>query len=168
MAQSAVSAQLSSPPRFLSSRQTIPDLPSINSRLFDAKARKGVPALLSSRISDRFDNIQPGLTFDEIAKAIGKDEVWVAAAFYGQVRLSVCFSPQSKESNCIQAKFTPDELKQVSELLELSTELLEGGLGEHWWPNRGLGPIPPTDPVIYRLYEVRICDTIVGADGTDD
>jgi cyanate lyase len=27
-----------------------------------------------------------GLTFDQIAKAIGKDEVWVAAAFYGQVR----------------------------------------------------------------------------------
>ena len=26
-----------------------------------------------------------GLTFDQIAKAIGKDEVWVAAAFYGQV-----------------------------------------------------------------------------------
>jgi cyanate lyase len=27
-----------------------------------------------------------GLSFDEIAKAIGKDEVWLAAAFYGQVR----------------------------------------------------------------------------------
>ena len=27
-----------------------------------------------------------GLTFDEIAKAIGKNEVWLAAAFYGQVR----------------------------------------------------------------------------------
>ena len=26
-----------------------------------------------------------GLTFDEIAKAVGRDEVWVAAAFYGQV-----------------------------------------------------------------------------------
>lgn len=29
--------------------------------------------------------LHTGLTFDEIAKAIGKDEVWVAAAFYGQV-----------------------------------------------------------------------------------
>ena len=27
----------------------------------------------------------PGLTFDEVAKEIGRDEVWVAAAFYGQV-----------------------------------------------------------------------------------
>ena len=26
-----------------------------------------------------------GLSFDEIAKSIGKDEVWLAAAFYGQV-----------------------------------------------------------------------------------
>jgi hypothetical protein len=28
-----------------------------------------------------------GLTFDQIAKAIGRDEVWVAAAFYGQVKI---------------------------------------------------------------------------------
>lgn len=27
-----------------------------------------------------------GLTFDQIAQAIGKNEVWLAAAFYGQVR----------------------------------------------------------------------------------
>lgn len=26
-----------------------------------------------------------GLSFEQIGKAIGKDEVWVAAAFYGQV-----------------------------------------------------------------------------------
>jgi cyanate lyase len=26
-----------------------------------------------------------GLTFDQIAKAIGRNEVWLAAAFYGQV-----------------------------------------------------------------------------------
>ncbi|KAJ7889450.1 cyanate lyase C-terminal domain-containing protein [Mycena olivaceomarginata] len=92
------------------------DLPSTNSKLFEAKARKG-------------------LTFDEIAKAIGKDEVWTAAAFYGQ------------------AKPTPEELSKVSELLDVPSGELQAGLGDHWWPNRGLGPIPPTDPVIYRLYE---------------
>ncbi|KAJ7488346.1 cyanate lyase C-terminal domain-containing protein [Mycena latifolia] len=92
------------------------DLPAINSKLFEGKARKG-------------------LTFDEIAKALGKDEVWVAAAFYGQ------------------AKFTPDELAQLATLLDLLPVDLQSGLGDHWWPNRGLGPIPPTDPVIYRLYE---------------
>ncbi|KAJ6518513.1 cyanate lyase C-terminal domain-containing protein [Mycena vulgaris] len=92
------------------------DLSSTNAALFEAKARKGI-------------------TFDEIAKALGKDEVWVAAAFYGQ------------------AKFTPEELSKLTEVLEIPTGELQAGLGAHWWPNRGLGPIPPTDPVVYRLYE---------------
>jgi len=92
------------------------DLPSMNSKFFEAKARKG-------------------LTFDQIAKAIGRDEVWLAAAFYGQ------------------AKFTSDELKKVSDVLGVSSVEALNELGDHWWPNRGLGPVPPTDPVIYRLYE---------------
>jgi cyanate lyase len=29
-------------------------------------------------------------------------------------------------------------------------------LGPHWWPQRGLGPVPPQDPVVYRLFEVRL------------
>ena len=38
--------------------------------------------------SERFPDIpaHTGLTYEQIAKAIGKDEVWVAAAFFGQVR----------------------------------------------------------------------------------
>lgn len=32
------------------------------------------------------------LTFEDIGKAIGRDEVWVAAAFYGQVRLPSYFT----------------------------------------------------------------------------
>ncbi|KAJ7624201.1 cyanate lyase C-terminal domain-containing protein [Mycena polygramma] len=93
------------------------DLPSTwHSKLFEAKAAKG-------------------LTFDAIAKALGKDEVWTAAAFYGQ------------------AKFTPEELTTLAALLDLP-EQLQAGLGAQWWPNRGgLGPVPPTDPVVYRLYE---------------
>ncbi|KAJ7189257.1 cyanate lyase C-terminal domain-containing protein [Mycena filopes] len=42
-----------------------------------------------------------GLTFDVIAQKLGKDEIWVAAAFYGQ------------------AKFTPEELTTLVELLDL-------------------------------------------------
>ncbi|KAG5221455.1 Cyanate hydratase [Salix suchowensis] len=79
-----------------------------------------------------------GLTFDQIAKELGKDEIWVASAFYGQ------------------AKFTPDQLKKVAEVVGVNAAELVQDLGDHWWPNRGLGPIPPTDPVIYRLYEVRL------------
>ncbi|KAF4570972.1 hypothetical protein EYR36_008299 [Pleurotus pulmonarius] len=95
---------------------TTANLPPIIAQLFEGKARKG-------------------LTFDQIAKELGKDEVWVASAFYGQ------------------AKFTPDELKKVAEVVGINSAELVQDLGDHWWPNRGLGPIPPTDPVIYRLYE---------------
>ena len=41
---------------------------------------------------------------------------------------------------------------KVGELLCTTVSNYE--FGEQWWPDRGLGPMPPTDPVIYRLYEV--------------
>jgi cyanate lyase len=53
-----------------------------------------------------------------------------------------------------QAKFTSEELQKLGEFLEVPTAELHATLGEHYWPRRGLGPMPPTDPVIYRLYEV--------------
>ncbi|KAJ3560098.1 hypothetical protein NP233_g11057 [Leucocoprinus birnbaumii] len=91
-------------------------LPPICSKLLEAKARKG-------------------LTFDQIAKSIDKDEVWVASGFYGQ------------------AKFTADQLKKISEVLEIPGAEALSQIGDHWWPNRGLGPMPPQDPVLYRLFE---------------
>ncbi|KAM6489162.1 Cyanate lyase C-terminal domain containing protein [Amanita muscaria] len=91
-------------------------LPPINVKLFEAKARKG-------------------LSFDQIAKSINKDEVWVAAAFYGQAKLS------------------EGELRKVSQVLDIPATEALSELGNHWWPNRGLGPMPPRDPVVYRLYE---------------
>jgi hypothetical protein len=39
-------------------------------------------------------------------------------------------------------------------VLSLDVKSLNSEIGPHWWPHRGLGPMPPTDPVIYRLYEV--------------
>ena len=53
-----------------------------------------------------------------------------------------------------QAKFKPEEIDALSEVLGLDKSLVHDGCGAHWWPNRGLGPMPPTDPVLYRLYEV--------------
>jgi hypothetical protein len=35
----------------------------------------------------------------------------------------------------------------------MTPEWLIAELGPRWYPNRGIGPIPPTDPVIYRLFE---------------
>jgi cyanate lyase len=55
----------------------------------------------------------------------------------------------------MQAKLSTEELQLLSGFLGINHADLRSELGEHWWPNRGLGPIPPTDPVIYRLYEVR-------------
>ena len=101
-----------------------------------------------------------GLSFEKLAEAIGRDEVWVAAAFYGQVR----FRAQSALDRCtaqtvvlslFQAKLAPEEIEALARVLEIPLVNIQNELGSHWWPNRGLGPVPPTDPVIYRLYEVR-------------
>ncbi|KAJ3503144.1 hypothetical protein NMY22_g18351 [Coprinellus aureogranulatus] len=92
------------------------DLPPVNVALFEAKAKKG-------------------LTFADIGKALNRDEVWVAAAFYAQ------------------AKFNDEEISKLSELLGFGEQYIASEIGSHWWPNRGLGDMPPKDPVIYRLYE---------------
>ncbi|RXW17540.1 hypothetical protein EST38_g8318 [Candolleomyces aberdarensis] len=91
-------------------------LPPINVQLFEAKARKG-------------------LSFADIGKAINRDEVWVAAAFYAQ------------------AKFSQEEIVKVGQVLEIDPVAISSVLGDHWWPDRGLVEMPPRDPVLYRLYE---------------
>lgn len=50
---------------------------------------------------------------------------------------------------------TPEDILKLSQLLEIEQSQLEAELGANWWPRRGLGPMPPNDPVLYRLYEVR-------------
>ncbi|KZS92033.1 Cyanase [Sistotremastrum niveocremeum HHB9708] len=93
------------------------NLPPVCVQLFEAKARKGV-------------------SFADIGKAIGRDEVWVAAVFYAQ------------------AKPTAEDIAKLTKELDIQTNALSEQMGEHWWPDRGhLGPMPPTDPLIYRLYE---------------
>lgn len=47
-------------------------------------------------------------------------------------------------------------MKEVATLLGLNEVEVLSELGSHWWPNRGLGPLPPRDPVLYRLFEVRL------------
>ena len=55
-------------------------------------------------------------------------------------------------------------MKTVCQILEINWDESLSKLGSHWWPNRGLGPMPPTDPVIYRLYEVCAYALCVGDD----
>ncbi|BGP52145.1 Cyanate hydratase [Rhodotorula kratochvilovae] len=96
----------------------VQSLDSVHQSLFEAKAVKA-------------------LTFEQIAQKVGRDEVWIAALFYGQ------------------AKPTQDEVKKLAKTLGLQ----DGPLLRHWhanyFPERGaLTPMPPTDPTLYRLYEI--------------
>jgi len=83
------------------------------------------PKLLAAKKAKR-------MTFADIGKALGRDECWVAALFY------------------CQAKATEEETCKLAKLLELPCEELKV-LAD--FPNKGLGPVVPTDPLIYRLYE---------------
>ena len=59
-----------------------------------------------------------------------------------------------RRPSSFQAKLTPEEIEALARVLELVCIVEEVESYSSWWPNRGLGPSPPTDPVIYRLYEV--------------
>ena len=75
-----------------------------------------------------------GLTFEAIAQEVGRHKVWTTSALLGQ-------QPMSAE-----------EAEEVVGLLDLSPEVGEA-LQEY--PMRGsLDGDVPTDPTIYRLYEV--------------
>ncbi|KZT58086.1 Cyanase C-terminal domain-containing protein [Calocera cornea HHB12733] len=75
------------------------------------------------------------MTFAQLAAALGKAEMYVAALFYGQ------------------AKPSSSDLSALAEALSLPLGALTAGLGPSFTPYRGMGGGVPTDPVIYRLYE---------------
>ncbi|KAF2654623.1 Cyanase [Lophiostoma macrostomum CBS 122681] len=94
----------------------IPRLPASSPTLFEAKKKKN-------------------LSFETIAKEVGRDEVAIAAMFYGQARAS------------------PEDIKKLSQVLDIPAELLESQLGG--FPDRGRTiDMPPKEPLIYRLYEI--------------
>ncbi|KAF3914791.1 hypothetical protein ABW20_dc0101761 [Dactylellina cionopaga] len=75
------------------------------------------------------------ISFEELGKAIGRDEVAVAAIFYGQHRAS------------------PEDIAGLATALELDQAHLSSQLSDY--PDRGSGvEMPPREPLIYRLYEV--------------
>lgn len=74
-----------------------------------------------------------GLSFADLGKLIDRDEVWVAALFYRQTTAS----------------------EQELDKLCVSLGLDKGGCAELTeYPTKGLGPLVPTDPLIYRFYEI--------------
>lgn len=74
-----------------------------------------------------------GVTFAELEQAIGRDEVWIAAVIYRQASASV------------------DEASILLEKLGLSQDLVPELTAS---AVKGLGPLVPTDPLIYRFYEI--------------
>jgi cyanate lyase len=74
-----------------------------------------------------------GLSFSDLEKILDRDEVWIAALFYHQ------------------ASASPNEVSKLTAALDLGTDIAEA-LTE--FPSKGLGPVVPTDPLIYRFYEI--------------
>ncbi|KKA25965.1 hypothetical protein TD95_002170 [Thielaviopsis punctulata] len=77
------------------------------------------------------------LTFADIAKKLNRSEVGVAALFFGQATAS------------------EEDVTQLAQLLGVSSGWLKQSLPQ--FPTRGSsssGPMPPVEPLIYRLYEV--------------
>ncbi|KAA8910027.1 cyanate hydratase [Sphaerosporella brunnea] len=75
------------------------------------------------------------LSFAALAAQLGRDEVAVAALFYGQARASA------------------EDVRALAAALELPEHSLAPLMTE--FPNRGYAaPMPPREPLIYRLYEV--------------
>lgn len=77
---------------------------------------------------------EKGLTFTDLEKVVGRDEVWIASVIYGQ------------------ASASEDEASKIVSALGLSPDLA-ASLTEY--PLKGsLEPVIPTDPLIYRFYEI--------------
>ena len=74
-----------------------------------------------------------GVSFTDLEKILGRDEVWIAAVFYRQASAS-----EDEASKLVEALGLGPDV--VSELTE--------------YPLKGLGPVVPTDPLIYRFYEI--------------
>ena len=75
------------------------------------------------------------LSFEAIAREVGRDEVAIAAMFYGQARAS------------------EEDIEKLSKILEVDHGTLTQQLSG--FPDRGRTiDMPPKEPLIYRLYEI--------------
>ncbi len=75
-----------------------------------------------------------GVTYEELEKIVGQDEVWIASVIFRQASADM------------------DQAKALVEALGLSADMAEPLTVP---PLKGsLEPVIPTDPLIYRLYEI--------------
>jgi cyanate lyase len=73
------------------------------------------------------------LSFADLEKILGRDEVWIAALFYRQ------------------ASASPDEAEKIVEALGLDADVAAELVK---FPVKGSDVIIPIDPLIYRFYEI--------------
>ena len=74
-----------------------------------------------------------GISFADLETILGRDEVWIASLFYGQNSAS------------------PEEAQKIADALGLGEDAIAALTS---YPSKGLGPVVPTDPLIYRFYEI--------------
>lgn len=74
-----------------------------------------------------------GLSFVDLEQIVGRDEVWLAAVFYRQASASEAEAQKIVTTLGLDASV-------VAELIS--------------YPSKGLGDVVPTDPLIYRFYEI--------------
>ena len=75
-----------------------------------------------------------GLSFADLEREMGRDEVWIASLFYGQSAASA------------------EEAETLGRLLDLEPSVIDAVQA---YPTKGsLDPVLPTDPLIYRFYEI--------------
>lgn len=74
-----------------------------------------------------------GISFADLEKILDRDEVWIASLFYRQ------------------ASASPEEAEKLTQALGLGAEV---AFELTQCPVKGLGPVVPTDPLIYRFYEI--------------
>lgn len=74
-----------------------------------------------------------GLSFADLEPIVGLDEICIAAIIYRQ------------------ATATPDEAHKLTNALGLGPDIADQLTD---YPTKGLGPVVPTDPFVYRFYEI--------------
>jgi cyanate lyase len=75
-----------------------------------------------------------GMTFADLEQAVGRDEVWVAAVVYRQASADM-----DEAKKLVAALGLPEEMAKP-----LTVPPMKGGLD----------PLIPTDPLVYRFYEI--------------
>ena len=77
---------------------------------------------------------EKGMTFEDLEKAVGMDETWIAAVIYGQASADM-----EEAKKIVSALGLPESMAEP-----LTVAPLKGSLD----------PLVPTDPMIYRFYEI--------------